>query len=416
MRILYITPEEACEAFLKNDVEKKKLIVDGLWINYKLDTETYKMALKLISLCLDGRIDTFHFFKLLCNPLILFEFMQEDFAKLKNLFDSGKSAAVNKFFCLFENNEEMVNKFYWLNNYFPLTIFLGEPQIYELIQEMEKLSNSIEERNLVLTSGFFGKDEYGSQDIFNEYGNKAVYGAIKMIEDKKEYSFKNVLVYLGYQRYICNFKQEQKKLNLLDETKLDNVINCTSQNRVGMGNFRISDWENENRLLTPMFGERRKLTLRLLYHSAEEKDDESFTFEGSKMSFNHFLTDNLSHLSDDGVRLSDILYKDGRLCYDDLPPNEKDYTRYENIFINIFSESDLEIKKRKIIALHREMCIKVPHLRGGGSIAEWMAVSLFLHFQIPFLKWNQKPENEPWALAVTSGIDYFTQNYPAIFG
>ena len=62
-----------------------------------------------------------------------------------------------------------------------------------------------------------------------------------------------------------------------------------------------------------------------------------------------------------------------------------------------------------VATLHFYLCRKTPHLRGGGSIAEWISAAVMRTVGLPFHGWN----TEVWNHAVTSGIDYFVENYPS---
>lgn len=79
----------------------------------------------------------------------------------------------------------------------------------------------------------------------------------------------------------------------------------------------------------------------------------------------------------------------------------------QHIYDDILNTEDADKIIRLTAKLHYYMCRKVSHHHGGGSVGEWVCGGILLGKGLPFVGWKQ----EPWNFAVTSGVDYFVDNY-----
>lgn len=104
------------------------------------------------------------------------------------------------------------------------------------------------------------------------------------------------------------------------------------------------------------------------------------------------------------------------MYYEDRGLTEKDWSIMEELFA---SALDLDVPENidDIARLHWWMCVKTPVQRGGGSLPEWLCAALLIYRGIRFGSWidPQGKNAEPWAYAITSGIERFADIYGQLF-
>lgn len=150
---------------------------------------------------------------------------------------------------------------------------------------------------------------------------------------------------------------------------------------------------------------------------------EKVVFEGSICSVTYERENPVVYyFTDDGKKWSRLTFRlDEEGCNDTnqdkrcgvyfSSAGDKDfYLLLDSIYQEYLINKNLEYVAR----IHWYMCRRVTHLRGGGAVAEWIAAALIVHAGYEFKGWSIDPYMEPWAQAITSGIDRFVEIYPEI--
>lgn len=91
--------------------------------------------------------------------------------------------------------------------------------------------------------------------------------------------------------------------------------------------------------------------------------------------------------------------------YDDWSPNKE----YYELLTDLFKQAVQDPKR--ISSLHWHMCIRVPHVRGGGTVAEMLTLGLFQYHSITFNRWL----TEPWIQATCSRESAFVANFSSFY-
>lgn len=246
--------------------------------------------------------------------------------------------------------------------------------------------------------------EYGSQDIFRLYSTIAVYTLAEMKRQGR--GLRQMIRYAG---------ETRAKVNELQRGSRDKF-----------GAIRSYDKPLQTYLTEQRFRDAEDLFLRAKQEGVPF--GELTFFEGTWMLFE---TNPLSEretctfFDDQQVDLANIEITSDRqfvnqcrgrvdeefileLCcryQEDFGPDEEYLQRMYFLDSYIRTPQDLA----NIARVHWYLALKVPHLRGGGSVAEWVAGGLMVAVGIPFSGWN--PEFEPWSQAITSGMDRFVEIY-----
>lgn len=246
--------------------------------------------------------------------------------------------------------------------------------------------------------------EYGSQDIFRLYSTIAVYTLAEMKRQGR--GLRQMIFYAG---------ETRAKVNELQRGSRDKF-----------GAIRSSDKPLQTYLTEQRFRDAEDLFLR-----AKEEGvpfDELTFFEGTWMLFEDnplserqmctFFDDQQMDLANIEITSDQTFTNQCRgrvdeefileLCgryQEDFGPDEEYLQRMYFLDNYIRTPQD----SANIARVHWYLALKVPHLRGGGSVAEWVAGGLMVAVGIPFQGWN--PAFEPWSQAITSGMDRFVEIY-----
>lgn len=248
---------------------------------------------------------------------------------------------------------------------------------------------------------------YGDQELFKEHSNFVMSAISNMVAN--EATLEVLIFYAGLRRYI-----------LAKES-------YTSNERL-FGQLRVDDPRNvwENALSTPMVYERARAGARLLNAvTSLGNEGDNVTFEGTVYNIDDKTrkvvnviidgkevstlasnVDNLSNCTNKSYvsqkRWEFLVFNCGAYSEGSSPDDQ--YYQLMNETFEQIGYADVET----IARLHWYLCIKVPHKRGGGAVAEWICAGIMLSKDIPFMGWSVK---DVWGYAVTSGIDGFALRY-----
>lgn len=232
--------------------------------------------------------------------------------------------------------------------------------------------------------------KYGQQDIYRQESNIAIDTIRKLYING--FNIFVILIYAGFRRYLLSVRRLEEYPN--------------------MGKWRPVIKSHQT-LTTPLKGERFRLAKELIYQLPES---ETVIFQGTIMKVMHTENyTNVEYILDDENK-STLIYNNQAnidLCMDkslEIPSPyscagfSENITIKPNYYANLmFQDMTLD----DIARLHWHLCVKVPHIRGGGTIAEWICASLISDFK----GWN----TEVWNHAITSGIDKFVKDYQYMF-
>lgn len=329
------------------------------------------------------------------NLIFLKQYSQEIFEKYDQ--NGYYTQELNILFDINRKNE--ILDYYFIINYMGFMRLNIDPLlVFDFLNEIiYKGFEIVEKVEPVFTSGFFdtSPEFYGEQEIFNFHGKRAVRIAKKLFSEREKYEnlFEMLMIYFGYERYLCDvFQKDPDKYNILEILRVSN-------GRMGF----IRNYSSA--IKTPLFNSRYDNAKQLLNEISKFSiDGEVFEFEGSEFACEK---EKIIYLYRNRI-ISRHVFTDTEIIYQDYPLTDDDISHLKQLFYECFYSRD----KNQIINLHREMAVKVIHARGGGTIAEWMAISLF---DEKFMSWEQDPKKEPWSMAISSGIDFFIKNYPILF-
>lgn len=239
------------------------------------------------------------------------------------------------------------------------------------------------------------RDFYGDQDIFKQRTQNFIDVVNQLFANSYKPAFSELLLYAGFQRYETAVFQGTKKTLSMGRwrvpSKIDAIVDPLIKYRcLNATNFiqRFLDTD---------------LPLNQIVNF--EGSDFLFTFENETINVNCYDLD-LGHNS----YLSVNLIPDNCGYYSSLAPNGKYY-----IFLNELYEKCVESEDLKDIGrLHFYLCRRVPYVRGGGTIAEWIAAALMIKSGYNFTGWSKNPFMEPWSVAITSGVERFIDIYSQI--
>lgn len=241
---------------------------------------------------------------------------------------------------------------------------------------------------------------YGDQTIHDRGVYVATRIGSSMILGK--YSFMHIIMILGFIRFLIEVDQaEQNKrevchqMGLLRSGKhvIESVTTILKGDRLSTAQKLIALF-NSDASVTYQEG-----TVRWIYHMSENNDEK----------YGMIIVNNspdLPHTSITSVQEFDEAYITHQTgIYDDWCPDEK----YYRLLSSLFESAVIDLSQ--IAALHWHMCIRVPHVRGGGTIAEMLTLVLFEYHSIPFTRWIA----EPWIYAVCSTQSDFINNFSSLY-
>lgn len=250
-----------------------------------------------------------------------------------------------------------------------------------------------------------------SQDVFKSNCWKVIHTiALLFKNEQQKFTIKDLIYYAGFRRYVTevekngyenadNFGQLRTIYN-----GYENLTSSLSTPMTAEGNRieRASEFLQQIIPILKSRGEAEKvIKLGDLYYSyVGELGDKVYGIQLHDGNSENVLS-SLSYMFKKYSYSEYIIYGNQNSDYID---------KYlEQPYEKLFKTTNKTIQFLLIAEIHWWLCIKVPHKRGGGSIAEWICGGLMLGCNIPFIQFNSK--YEVWLEAVTSTKNTFISNY-----
>lgn len=324
-----------------------------------------------------------------------------------------------------KEKNDILESLYFIVNYNVMHKILPDKNSFVFLMLCKDLFSTLDIEEIKMTSGYLNDEEeskYGNQEIFNFHSAKSIAINCHLLKKHGENALPYIVIATGYVRFLCNFQQQRQKLSLPEKISVSEILKCICNggNRA-MGNLKPAfQTFNTSSVYTPMVGERftqyeifKNKILGLEKDSFDEISHGHSHYKVMKINEENYIFIFLDKVSK--MLFCEPLDQKIEPYYDDHT-TVKEFLEYsDKIFKLILKQNDRIIKKEHIIRLHQILCLCVPHLRGGGSVAEWISASLFKYFSYSFKGWKTGPENEAWILAITNSRLEFIKKYPGIF-
>lgn len=232
---------------------------------------------------------------------------------------------------------------------------------------------------------------------------------------KNNISIEDIIFYTGFRRYVV----ESIKIGEII-TKRDN-----SKSR-NFGLLRITyDDQDIHTLETPLIetvGNRKTKAVEFIeeiFKIPNIENDIIFEYYGTSYKKFGKIEDNICGVEiydENKINLAVLNNIFGNYSYSESKYYKTEHKNYIKNIANLYDKlhniapENREKQLELIAKIHWYLCIKVPHIRGGGSIAEWICAGLMLGCDMKFSHYNQ--EYELWLEAITSPINRFVNKYP----
>lgn len=238
---------------------------------------------------------------------------------------------------------------------------------------------------------------YGDQEIFKTQTQKFVNVINQLFDNSYLIKFSELILYAGFERYETAVFQGTKKTFSMGRwrrpSQSDVIVDSLIKYRCINGIDFISRFLDSNLPLN------KKVNFEgSIFKFSHANDNVLVKFYDLSENYNAYLT----------VKITTDYMDCG--SYTSRAPDAEYYIFLDSLYEKILKTKNLD----DIARLHFYLCRRVPHVRGGGAIAEWIAAALMIYSGYNFTAWSTNLFSEPWSLAITSGVERFIKIYPQI--
>jgi len=253
---------------------------------------------------------------------------------------------------------------------------------------------------------------YGDQDIFKQYTREFLFIVKQIFDDGYKPELSELLLYAGHQRYELSKAQGKRNREMgewRDPYDTDSVLVDYINKYRYINAFRLIDRFLDSGLPTnkPVKFEGTLFKFKIDFLPEENPELDKAIIQSYASDGTHQSALEIYFNSEKCLKMEDRL--DCGL-YVGRTPDDKYYRLLDSLYQKCIYTRKLD----DIAKLHWHLCRRVPHIRGGGAIAEWISAALMIYSGYNFRNWSSHVFLEPWSVAITSGVERFIELYPDI--